>query len=268
MTSPTIAQVDAAVRAVLAGIRRAPAPGRRRPAGAFAGRLLGERQVEAIGPEVREIRVGPATVITPIARDLLKRRGIAVRLVSEPEASRRGEWGFAIEPGVAHADAIRRAIHSGPDAWAEVGGDAVEAAGWVSAGDDRGAVVLTPEASVACWVASRVPGVRPAAPADADAVARAVDRLGANLIVIEPGGRSIPSLLHGMKVFRRGGAPEVPGRPGGEGDDEDRGGDRPGDVFPAASFAAEPQAPGRRADAPGGDHRWLAGAWGGAGRVR
>jgi hypothetical protein len=267
MNSPSIAQVDAAVRAVLAGNRRGSAPVRR-PGLAFAGRLLGQRFVESIDPEIREIRVGPATVVTPIARDMLKRRGIAVRVASDPEASRRGEWGFVLEEGVALADAIRRGIATGPDHWGEIGRDAAEAARWVAEGDGRGAAVVTDEASVACWLSARVPGVRSAAPADSDAVARAVDRLGANLIVIEPRGHSIPSLLHCLKVFRRAGAPEGPDWLDGGMGHEDWRGDRAIDMLSAPSFAAEPEVPRRRADAPGGDHRGLFEPRGGAGRVR
>ncbi|WP_233578994.1 hypothetical protein [Tautonia sociabilis] len=270
MIGPTIAQVDAAVRLVLAGTRRGAGPDRR-PSGTipFAGRLLGERHIAAIGPEVVEIQVTPGTVITPIARDALKRRGIAVRLVSEARAARAGEWGFVLEDGVASADAIRRAILAAPGGWDEVGGDAIEAARWVAGGIDRGAVVITPEASVACWLAAQVPGVRSAAPGDADAVARAADRLGANLIVLEPAGHPIPSLLHCLKVFRRAGAPEAPAWLGGGGFAyEDRRSDWPGHVLAHPSVAEESEVPGRRTHAEGGDRRWLPEERGGAGRVR
>src|SRR4051794_14720094 len=128
---PTIAQVDAAVRAVLA--QRRPSAPADRP---FVGKLLGLRHVEALPAETRDVAIAPGTVVTPLARDLLKRRGIATRLVSEHELGRsqgRGEWGFVIEDDSGLASALRRGL-LGDDDWAEVGSDALEAARWVSGG--------------------------------------------------------------------------------------------------------------------------------------
>jgi hypothetical protein len=267
MTAPTIGQVDDAVRAVLAGLRRAPRPDRR-SSGVFAGRLLGQRQVEGLGPEIREIRIAPATVITPIARDLLRRRGILVRWVSERLAARIGEWGFVLEGGAVMADALRRSLLAAEGGWHDLGDEVIEAAHWVAAEDGRGAVVFSGQGSVACWLASQVPGVRSAAAGDADGVARAVEHLGVNLLVLEPAGHSIPSLLHCVKVFRKSGAPERPDWIDGGTDHANRRGDRPRDLLSTAPERAEPTLPGRRPDASGGDHRGLLQARGGAGRVR
>ncbi|WP_235905248.1 hypothetical protein [Tautonia marina] len=264
---PTIGQVDDAVRAVLAGLRRAPRPDRR-SSGVFAGRLLGERQVERLGPEIREVRIAPTTVITPIARDHLKRRGILIRWVSEHLAGRLGEWGFVIEEGVAMADPIRRSLLGSEGSWHEAGQGVIEAAQWVASEEGRGAVVFTDQGSVACWLAAQVAGVRSAAPGDADGVARAVEHLGVNLLVLEPAGHSLPSLLHCVKVFRKSGAPECPDWLDGRTDDANRRGDRPRDLLSTAPERAESALSGGRPDASGGDHRRLVPARGGTGRVR
>lgn len=268
MTSPTIGQVDEAVREVLAGIRRAPTSIGRRRSGTFEGRLLGERQVEALGPDVQDLRIGASTVITPIARDMLKRRGIHVRLVSDSEASRRGVWGFVMEPGLPMADTIRRAIVSGDAGWREVGDDVIAATRWVTEDEDRGAVVFSAEASIACWLAAQERGVRSASPGDADSLARAAEHLGANLIVIEPAGRSIPTLTHWLKIFRKFGAPEAPEWLRGGGDHEDWRSDRAGHLLEVASEReAFSIARGRSHDSRG-DYRGLIHPRGGAGGVR
>src|SRR5262249_35836122 len=76
---PGLGEVDAAVRSVLAerlgrGARAPDASGE-----VFAGRLLALRHVEAMPAGVRLVRVAPGTVITPLARDHLKRLGVEVR---------------------------------------------------------------------------------------------------------------------------------------------------------------------------------------------
>jgi hypothetical protein len=53
--------------------------------------------------------------------------------------------------------------------------------------------------------------VRAASAVDPDSVARAIRHLGANLLVIEPAGKSISFLKQIGLTFRRAGAPQVPG---------------------------------------------------------
>jgi hypothetical protein len=71
-------------------------------------------------------------------------------------------------------------------------------------------MLMTDEASVAVWRACQFPGVRAAAVADIDAGARAGRRLGANLFVVEPAGKSISLLRQLGQALRRGGPPRVP----------------------------------------------------------
>lgn len=230
--NPTWPEVNAAVLAVLGDflggpgrsrVGRAGTPSRNghahapKPAGSpiFAERLLSLRHAERIAADAaREVRVAAGTVVTPLARDWFKRAGVAVRIVSgrelaETRARLAGEWGFALATRAGWVDALRRNLLDG-DAWFEVGVDATEAALWVVEGDGRGALVVADEGSVATWRANRVEGIRAATVADADAVARAIQHLGANLLVVEPAGMSIHALKHLGDRFRRGGAPTEP----------------------------------------------------------
>ncbi len=209
----TWAEVNAAVLAVLAewarprrGIERQPA----RP-DVFVDRLLGVRQVERLADR-DEVQILASTVITPLARDFLKQRGVAVRVVSGRDAAfarrnRQGEWGFALEsiqnPGLIAS--LRRHWLDGSD-WSEV----LDPAAWVVGGDGRGALIVADEASVVTWRANQVAGIRAATVGDVESTARAVRHLGANVVVVEPTTRSIHLIGQIAQAFRMGGAPEAP----------------------------------------------------------
>jgi hypothetical protein len=205
MSTTGAIDVDAVVRAVLAELARRN--GHKEDGHVFAGRLLGQSQVEALDG-VKEIKVAAGTVVTPLAVDLMKRRGISLKVVSGREAAvskGTGEWAFAIEgPRSGKAEAIRRTLLAG---WAEVASP--DLLSWLVA-PDRGALFLTPEASVAVWRGNRVQGVRAASACDVDSVTRAVRHLGLNLLVIEPSAQSISSVKAMAEAFRRGGAPTMP----------------------------------------------------------
>jgi hypothetical protein len=212
--TPSWSEVNAAVLAVLGELGRPRRPVVRASSmvrDVFVERLFSLRHAEALA-NVEEVRVVAGTVVTPLAKDLLKRRGIGLRVVSGREAAlarsrRTGEWGFAIESRSGQVEAIRRMLL---DDWMEIGIDPIEAAHWVIEGDGRGAFVVTDEASVATWRASRIEGVRPSTVADPEAVSRSIRHLGANMIVAEPSGKSIYLLKQIGERFRQGGAPAMP----------------------------------------------------------
>lgn len=223
MTSPSLQDVESAVWSVLAELRSAPGRnGRGHGQGAevFAERLFSLRHAEGLPASSREVRIVPGTVVTPLARDHLKRRGIELRFVSEWQTDGRldrGEWGFAIESESGLMTALRRALLDGAEGWVELEGVADAAARWVGESESRGAMLMTDEASVAVWRACHFPGVRAAAVADIDAGARAGRTLGANLFVVEPAGKSISLLRQLGQTLRRSGPPTSPRWLEGEG---------------------------------------------------
>jgi hypothetical protein len=204
----TLVDIDAVVRAVLAELARRNGQPRHAENGqVFAGKLLGQSQVEMLEAGLQEIKINAGTVVTPLARDLLKRRGISLQYASGSTSSKgTGEWAFAIEgrPN-GKAEALRRALLH---AWTEVAPEV--ASHWVAASPQRGALFLTPEASLATWRASRVEGVRASTAWDVDAAARAVRVLGVNFLVVEPALLSIASVKAIADAFRRAGAPVEP----------------------------------------------------------
>ncbi len=213
---PSLLDVDAAVRSVLSELfaaSRVIGSRSRQPDEVFAGRLMSLRQAESLPRGLQDVRVAPGTVITPLAREFLKRRGIEIRLVSRSEIERvgnPGEWGFVIETNSGLVDAFRRSLLDETGHWLELGATVDDATLWVSEAQTRGALVLTDEASVAVYRACQFVGVRAATAEDPQAAARAVRSLGVNLLVIEPAGKPISLLKQISSTFRRAGSPVAP----------------------------------------------------------
>jgi hypothetical protein len=209
-----IAIVDAAVRAVLADRLGGMRLHRRASAPVFADRLFSLRHAEALAPGTSILRVAPGTVVTPLARDLLKRQGVVVQLagIAEFEATALGEWAFAIDADGGPVEALRRSLLEDAGRWVELEPSIEEIGGWITAGEGRGVLLATPDGAVAVWRACQEPGVRAALAIEPDDVRRASRSLGSNLIVVEPAGKSPSWLKQLATAFRQAGAPRVPER--------------------------------------------------------
>ena len=159
------------------------------------GKLFSARHVEALPPGTRTIQVAPGTVVTPVARDMLKRLGVAIRLMSSSHslmASAHGEWAFAIdtETGTTQAVAEGTARRPSPLGRARVfarSGHRMAARGVGTRGHaDHG---RTRRSRSGGRARSRESGPRrPSSPPTSAARSR---RLGVNLLVVEPAGKSI-----------------------------------------------------------------------------
>lgn len=215
---PGVAEVDAAVRAAIAAFLPSPSPGPRAASAStgaeiFNGRLLSLRVAESIGAGAGRVVVGPGTVVTPLARDHLKRLGVEVRVGSTDLGDgrrREGEWGFLVDSRSGLIEAIRRGLLDGPSPWREVPGAISDTYEWVAGSADRGALVLTDEAPVVVYRACQVPGVRAAEAVDVEGASRAVRSLGANLLAVEPTGKPIGLVRQIGAAFRRAGGPVAP----------------------------------------------------------
>ncbi|MDR3632670.1 MAG: hypothetical protein P4L84_02475 [Isosphaeraceae bacterium] len=178
----------------------------------FPERLLALRHAERLAPHVHELRLAPGTVVTPLARGELRRRGVAVRWVSRSEVEAvhsRGEWGFAIEGEGGVLTALRRTWLDDREPWCELAA-LTSAARWVAESTERGAIVVTDEAAVAVWRANQLAGVRAATAESSSGVARAVRGLGLNVLAIEPTGKPLPLVRQLAATFRSAGAPRIP----------------------------------------------------------
>lgn len=207
-----IFKVNEAVRTVLAEFR-GPILARREPdCQLFLDKLLSVRQAEALPRGTRAVLIGPGTVVTPLARDLLKRQGITIRLGGAREAQDRaqGQWAFAIASESGLEQAVRRAFLEEPRVWTEVQSSLEDIASWLIEGEGRGALWITTEVALALWRACRQEGIRAASAVEPADVHRAVRSLGMNLLLVDPTGKSISWIRQLALAFRLGGAPLVP----------------------------------------------------------
>ncbi len=210
-TDARITSVDAAVRSVLRELPRGVET-QRANTEVFPERLLALRHVEALAPGLREIWIGSDTVVTPLARDELKLRSVAIRWVSNRELGTTrsvGDWGFLIEEESGVLTALRRSFLGESLPWRELG-TFEETVQWVSEAEDRGAFVLSNDGALAVWQACRVDAVRAASAETCVSVVRAIERLGVNLLVVEPAGKPLALLKQLAMSFRRAGAPRKP----------------------------------------------------------
>ncbi len=203
--------VNEAVRAVLAGLAVVGRQRREPDEQVFVDKLFSVRHAEGLPPGTRVVRVGPGTVVTPLARDLLRRQGITIRLGGPgEEASSRGEWAFAIESEGGTVQALRRGLLDDPRPWIELEPSLDLVSSWLVEGTGRGAMWITGEGALTVWKSCQLAGIRAASAAEPSEVHRAVKGLGMNLLVVEPAGKSISWMRQLATAFRAAGAPRVP----------------------------------------------------------
>jgi hypothetical protein len=209
-----IPHVSEAVESVLKDLRPR-SPVRKDPGcHVFVGKLLSVRQTEALPPGTRSVQVDCSVVITPLAQDLLKRRGITIRVGSHAESRKTGgpsgEWGFAIESEQGTTAALRRALLDDLHPWSELPAELTNVTEWLVEAAGRGAVWVTDEAALTVWKSCQVNGVRAAAATEPAEVHRAARTLGPNLLVFEPAGKSISWMKQLTSAFRMAGPPASP----------------------------------------------------------
>ena len=210
-----IKKVDEAVRAVLAELKGPSRSRKESDCQVVVDRLFSLRHAEALPPGTRIVRLGPSTVVTPLASELLKRKGITIRLggLGESMGTARGEWGFSIAADsevLGTIKALRRALLKDPRAWIEFEPSLEFLASWLVDGKGRGAMFITSETALAVWKSCQITGVRAASAAEPGEVYRAVQSLGMNLLVVEPAGKSISRIKQLASAFRVSGAPRAP----------------------------------------------------------
>jgi hypothetical protein len=210
-----VQRVSAAVAEVLAGGFGPASTGRGSAGDTFLGKLFAVRHVEALPPGIRVVRLQAGTVVTPLAFDLLRRQGIAIRRIGQGElaTAARGEWGFAISPEAESGtvQALKRSLLEESHAWHELEPALERVTSWLVEREGRGAMVITFDAAVTVWRACQIRGVRAAAAVEPSDVHRATCSLGVNLLVIEPAGKSIHWMKQLGTAFRQAGAPRVRG---------------------------------------------------------
>lgn len=158
----------------------------------------------------RSIRVPQGAVVTPSARDELKRRGVRIEYVppvgsggAQPAPLLLATWqtdccprplaqavradGFETTQLQASPDSLDRLVQS-LDQPANCWG-----------------ILLTDKPSLALCLANRSPGVRAAWAMDQRSVTDAAQSLGANLLILEPARHTLPAMINLARAFLRNG---------------------------------------------------------------
>ena len=147
----------------------------------------------------REIALLPRTIITPLAADELKARGVRIRWENaKPQVKPvSGRWGYAQERPDAAVEAAIKALER--DGVALVALDLAPAAGtaWARAmakiltqTDGLGGIAFCSNPGLACCIANKVAGIRAAAVGDSAQAERVRKTFAANLLAIESPGRT------------------------------------------------------------------------------
>jgi hypothetical protein len=158
-----------------------------------------------------ELLVTPKALLTPLALDELRTRGVRIRREALPAEQRSTDrpWGYAQEqadPLVAAAvDSLRREgtmlvpfeAQGYPGArWFQ------KAAEWMSC--HSGCVAFCKDAALGTCLANKIAGLRAAAVGSAMQTARAVSTIGANFLVVEMPGRTLFEVRQILKSAARG----------------------------------------------------------------
>lgn len=204
---------------VLAGCKLAQHP--QAPPLPLPGRRGNSRRVIAVSDlngldRQGELVVPRNAIITPLAREYLKERGVTIKHGAsetshaapsndKTHASTRG-WGYAIldSSGLA-AGAVQAVARQGTpltplatDCLAAALRASVEA---VAAGTLCGAILFCDDAALVACAANKRPGIRAAVAQSPEQVARAGETLAANVLVVEPSGKTLHELRNILRAF-------------------------------------------------------------------
>lgn len=174
---------------------------------ALDGRLAG----------IRRVVVPQRAVVTPAVKDELKQRNVQLLRQDANEAegsvSQPRNAKLVIAAAITNFDAgaLSRSI-SQPHDVVSCGGSLSEAINQLAGqvGQGRLAVLLSDAPAAAVVLANRHAGVRAALATSFPAVRRAVEEIGANLLIVEPFGRSLSELGALIGEFIQGGRRECP----------------------------------------------------------
>jgi hypothetical protein len=160
----------------------------------WPGRLLSADDLRRHLTSQKEIVVAPRTIVTPLAADELRGRGVRIRreeIVQENGTAGGGAWSYAQETPDALVDAaLAAARREGILLTMLPGATPLD---WARAvvKERSGAIVFCGDPALVCCVANRVKGVRAAAISSVKQAVQARRTFGANFLAIEVPGRTL-----------------------------------------------------------------------------
>jgi ribose 5-phosphate isomerase B len=185
----------------------------------WPGRVLAADDVRRSLNGHREVLLGSTAIVTPMAQEELRARGVAVRRQpAESAAACTGKFGVAQErqhPTVQSAvqalrrDGVTLVELSGNgtascERWARAVGECV------ARGECQGGVVFCEDPGLVCCVTNKLAGLRAVAVATVGQAARATLTLGANLLAVEMPGRTFFEARQILRILCAAGQPSCP----------------------------------------------------------
>ncbi len=188
----------------------------------WSGRVLSADDLRRALNGHRELVLAPEALITPLAADELRLRGVRVSrqepALATPASAAKGAWGYAQERAEPLVESAVRALareglvlrelsgakDSGGCGWARAVADCV------ARGDCVGGILFCQDAGLACCVANKLPGLRAVCVANPGQAARAMLSLGANLAVVEVTGRTFFEIRQIIRTLCQAGTPACP----------------------------------------------------------
>jgi hypothetical protein len=176
----------------------------------WTGRVLTAEDLRRNLNGQRSVALSQGTVVTPLAREHLRERGIVVyaeELKSSTAVTRRGYAQDRSYPAV--SSAIVALNRAGTTFLAMSADGSLPAGLWSKAiasglprGDCESAVVFCDNPGLFCCVANKIPGIRAAAVTTPPQAARARTTVGANLVAVEMPGRTYFEVLQILRLFQ------------------------------------------------------------------
>lgn len=181
----------------------------------FPGTLVLERHANDLPFGTREIAVSPKTVVTPLAREILRKKGIPLRWVGANglvglTQRMAGEWSVLRLSDSSHAvSAESLLVGRTGDGWELAGPTLSHVSNWLLAAGGRHAAVLAEVGCVAVWRLNQA-GVRAAEIRSAQDVERVVQHFAPQSLVVEPSKMPIHEVKQVFQIWRRMGLVPVP----------------------------------------------------------
>lgn len=178
----------------------------------WAGKVLSAEDVRTQVNGHREIMVSRVTIVTPLAVDDLRARGVRLirgDVVKPEKQAAPTAWGYAQDrPNATVQSAMQAAAREGmifkelnasgepcSPAWAKA------LAECVTRGECHGGVVFCYDPGLVCCVGNKLPGLRAANVSSVAQTAKAVLTLGVNLVAVEMPGRTFFELRQILRTL-------------------------------------------------------------------
>ena len=171
----------------------------------WPNRLLSADDLRRHLTSQRELVLLPRTVVTPLASDELKAKGVRVSWqipgAVQVESAKPGTWIFAQENSEPMVTAVISALEREGIKLPAMIGSVRTLAETVLRGAHAGGILVAADTALACCIANKIAGIRAAAVLSASQVARAKKTLGANLYAVEVLGRTFFELRQMLKAI-------------------------------------------------------------------